>query len=293
MTKLMKSPASAVAQGLAAPSAAPRSTLITVAPNGAYKQRTDHPSLPLTAYALAQEAKRCLDAGAGMIHLHVRTTSGEHLLDATAYAEATTAIHRAVGQSLVVQVTTEAGKRYAPAAQMAVVRSLRPEAASFSIAELVPDAASEVEAAAFFDWVRREGILPQYVLYSPADLARYHDLKARGILPGERDTVLFVLGRYAVGQCSDPRDLLPFLTPLPEAGLHWSVCAFGPSESACVLTAAALGGHVRVGFENNLWLADGRLASDNAALVAQAHVGIRLAGRVAATADDVRGWKGN
>ena len=102
--------------------------------------------------------------------------------------------------------------------------------------------------------------------------------------------MLFVLGRYAAGQRSDPRDLLPFLNPLPDAGMHWSVCAFGPSESACVLTAAALGGHVRVGFENNLWLANGRLADDNAALVAQAHAGIKLTGRVAATAHEMRAW---
>lgn len=290
MTMLTANPGSAPQQAAAATPLTPQSTLITVAPNGAYKQRADHPALPITAYALAQEAKRCLDAGAGMIHLHVRTARGEHLLDAAAYAEATTAIRRAVGQALVVQVTTEAGKRYSPPAQMAVVRSLRPEAASFALAELVPDDASELEAAAFFDWVYREGILPQYVLYSPADVARYHDLKARGVLPGQRDTVLFVLGRYTVGQRSDPRDLLPFLSPLPDAGLHWSVCAFGPSECACVLTAAALGGHVRVGFENNLWLANGRLAQDNAALVAQAHAALRLIGQVAATATQVRAW---
>jgi 3-keto-5-aminohexanoate cleavage enzyme len=265
-------------------------TLITVAPNGAYKQRADHPALPLTAYALAQEAKQCLEAGAGMVHLHVRTAQGAHLLDAEAYADATRAIRRAVGQELVVQVTTEAAQRYAPPAQMAVVRALRPEAASFSIAELVPDAAAEAEAAPFFAWVHREGIMAQYILYSPAELARYRDLKRRGVLPGERDMVLFVLGRYAAGQCSDPRDLLPFLTPAPEAHTPWSVCAFGPSENACVLTAAALGGHARVGFENNLWLADGRLAPDNAALVAQVRAGLTLLGRQAATAQSVREW---
>lgn len=265
-------------------------TLLTVAPTGAYKQRTDHPALPITPYALGQEAKRSLEAGAGMIHLHVRTPQGQHLLDADAYALATAVIRRAVGSQLVVQATTEAGQRYTAPEQMAVVRALRPEAASFSIAELVPDAAAEAVAVPFFEWVHRERIMAQYILYSPADLARYRDLKQRGILPGERDMLLFVLGRYAPGQRSEPSDLLPFLTPLPEAHTPWSVCAFGPSENACAMAAMALGGHARVGFENNLWLTDGRLAPDNAALVAQAHASLRLMGRQAATAMQVREW---
>ena len=75
-----------------------------------------------------------------------------------------------------------------------------------------------------------------------------------------------------------PRDVLPFLAA-HDADCPWAVCAFGPRESACVLTAAGLGGHVRVGFENNLRLADGRLATSNAELVAQVTAGARLLGR--------------
>ncbi len=274
----------------AGPSLPAGTTLVTVAPNGAHKQLRDHPALPLTPYALAQEARRCLDAGAAMIHLHVRTSQGDHLLDAQAYAEATRAIRRAVGQSLVVQVTTEAAGRYAPAQQRAVVQALRPEAASFSIAELLPQGESESQGAAFFEWVRREGIMAQFILYSAAEWSRYLALKQRGVLPGGRDMVLFVLGRHAADRRSEPRELLPFLDPLPPPGLPWSVCAFGPSENACVLTAAALGGHARVGFENNLWLADGRLAPDNAALVSQVSAGLALMGRRPASAQEVRHW---
>ena len=68
----------------------------------------------------------------------------------------------------------------------------------------------------------------------------------------------------------------------------WSVCAFGATEHACVTAAAALGGHVRVGFENNLYLKDGRLAPDNAALVAQAADAARSLGRPLASAQDIR-----
>ena len=62
--------------------------------------------------------------------------------------------------------------------------------------------------------------------------------------------------------------MLPFLAA-HDADCPWALCAFGRREGACVLTAAGLGGHVRVGFENNLRLADGRLAASNAELVAQ------------------------
>ena len=66
------------------------------------------------------------------------------------------------------------------------------------------------------------------------------------------------------------------------------MCAFGRHENACAEYAAAKGGHVRVGFENNLWLPDGVMAADNAALVRLAAEAARAAGRRTATADEAR-----
>jgi 3-keto-5-aminohexanoate cleavage enzyme len=66
------------------------------------------------------------------------------------------------------------------------------------------------------------------------------------------------------------------------------VCAFGPREAACVTVAAGLGGHVRVGFENNLKLPDGRVAESNADLVAVISDAARLLGRPLADADGLR-----
>ena len=71
--------------------------------------------------------------------------------------------------------------------------------------------------------------------------------------------VLFVLGRYAAEQTSSPSDLLAFLNA-DDGAYPWAMCAFGRLEHACVMAAAASGGHVRVGFENNLYLPDGSLA---------------------------------
>ena len=87
--------------------------ILTVAPNGAYKQAGDHPAVPLTAHQLAAEAKTCLDAGAAMLHLHIRDASGRHSLDVEGYREALRVVHSAVGKQLVLQVTSEAAKVYA------------------------------------------------------------------------------------------------------------------------------------------------------------------------------------
>ncbi|HEX7124239.1 MAG TPA: 3-keto-5-aminohexanoate cleavage protein [Thermodesulfobacteriota bacterium] len=267
--------------------------IVAVAPNGASKTRADHPALPITAEEIATCARACRDAGAAMIHLHVRDREGRHTLDVDAYREATAAIRCAVGDGLVIQATTEAAGVYGPEAQMALVRALRPEAVSLAIREILPPGRDEREAAAFLAWLAAERIVPQYILYSTEDLTRFRELRRRGLIPGSRPFALFVLGRYTVGQESDPRTLLPFLASLDEAEeMVWAVCAFGRREAACVLAAAALGGHARVGFENNLLLADGRRAPDNAAVVAQLVDGLRVIGRPLADAAGARALLG-
>jgi uncharacterized protein (DUF849 family) len=261
--------------------------VVAVAPNGARKSQQDHPALPITPEEIAREAAACAEAGAAMLHLHVRDAQGRHSLDVEAYRAAIAAVRRAVGQRMILQATTEAVGVYAPAQQMAMVRELRPEAVSLALRELVPGADAQAEAAPFFEWLARTEILTQFILYSAEDLERLDALAAAGVLPDGRKSVLFVLGRYTPGQVSEPTDLLPFLAANGQ-GHSWSVCAFGAKEIACATTAAALGGHVRVGFENNFMLPDGTMAESNAALVAAAARGARALGRPLADADAAR-----
>lgn len=263
------------------------SLIVTVAPNGAYKQPAQHAALPITADTLADTAKTCLDAGAAMLHMHVRHPDGRHLLDAHAYQQATAAVRRAVGQELVVQITTEAAQVYQPPVQMAVVRQARPEAVSVGLRELLQPGVSERDLQDFFEWLVANEVMTQVILYDTADVAHWQRLRASGVIPAAKWFVLFVLGRYAAGQTSSPTDLLPFLAA--DDGAHpWAMCAFGAQENACAIAAAALGGHVRVGFENNLYLKDGSVAADNAALVRQVAQGAQALGQRLATADEVR-----
>ena len=255
--------------------------VVMVAPNGPHRTKADHADLPLTPGEIARDAERCCAAGATMLHLHVRDAAGGHSLDPSLYRAAIAAVRETVGERMVIQVTTESAGRYSALDQMTVVRQLHPEAVSLALSELIPDLAAAGDAAAFLHWLMRERIAPQYILYTPNDVARFHALHRRGVIPQRRPFALFVLGRYLRPSSAAelwPRDLLPYLKA-HDAACPWAVCAFGPSESACVLTAAGLGGHVRVGFENNLWLVDGRLAASNADLVEQVAAGARLLGR--------------
>ena len=245
---------------------------LAVAPNGARKTHADHARLPMTPDELAQCARECVDAGAAMIHLHVRRADGTHSLEVADYAPAIAAVRQAVGDALVLQLTTEAVGIYQPAQQIATIRALRPEAASVAVRELVPHPAALPAAAEFFGWMHREHVVAQYILYDAADVHRYAALRESGAIPAGRHWVLFVLGRYSAGQKSTPADLLPFLaawreTGLEGTGVEWAVCAFGKQEADCAATAVMLGGHARIGFENNMALPDGATAPDNAALL--------------------------
>ncbi|WFP62598.1 3-keto-5-aminohexanoate cleavage protein [Mesorhizobium sp. WSM4904] len=246
---------------------APREVVIAVAPNGGRRTKADHPAIPLTAAELARTAAECLEAGAGMIHVHIRRPDGRHLLDADAYRQAIAAIRAEVGERLIIQITTEALGIYGPAEQAAVLKAVRPEAASLAFREFAPDAASGPAFADLLDWMKEHGVLPQIILYDSSEAVRLAGMIKRGSVPWTDMPVLYVLGRYTVSQTSRPADLLPFLMPGAPQFSNWSVCAFGKLEAACVVAAALLGGHVRVGFENNFHLPDGRLAGGNAALV--------------------------
>ena len=262
------------------------------APNGARRGKDDHPALPITPAELADCAAAIADAGAAMMHLHVRDTNGGHSIAPDRYRPAVAAVRQAVGDRLVLQLTTEACGIYRPDEQMAMVRDLRPESVSLALRELCPDDAHEPAAATFFAELPGFGTRPQYILYSRDDVVRFQSLRARGIVPDEQPFVLLVLGRYSDSLTGDTAELDAMLDVLDPA-TEWMVCCFGRTEQSAVEIAAARGGHARVGFENNLELPDGREAPDNAALVQLAVAEAASAGRPLATAADVRAGTGS
>lgn len=261
--------------------------MIAVAPNGARKTQLDHPQLPISPKEIARTAAACRDAGACMLHLHVRDVNLRHSLDAGRYREAIRAIRQQAGEELIIQITTEAVGIYNREQQIQTVHEVRPEAVSLAIREISPAGVDENVSAEFFRFLQRERIAPQYILYDKEDILHFNQLLARGVVPDENVSVLLVLGRYAENQQSDSADLAPLLSFLPDVQ-HWSLCAFGASEEDCMLDAIKRGGHCRVGFENNLWLSDGALAPDNAALVKAVRAGALLLDRPVASVNEAR-----
>ncbi|HEV2504019.1 MAG TPA: 3-keto-5-aminohexanoate cleavage protein [Mesorhizobium sp.] len=265
---------------------------IMVASNGARRTKADHPNLPMTAEEIAANAAACFAAGAGAIHLHVRDADGRHVLDAGLYRQAIGLIEAMVPQ-MMIQVTTEAVGLYKPAEQMALVRDLKPDAISAAVREFVADAGAEAAAANFYEWCAERDTAVQHILYDVADVLRLADLIRRGIVPEAGLSVLYVLGRYSVGQESSASDLGPFLEAASSFPVQpdWMVCAFGRGETAALSAAMSAGGKVRVGFENSLWNADGSTAASNEERVAViAAIARRLdAGRKVAEGEVERG----
>lgn len=248
---------------------------ITVAPNGARRGKADHPGLPITAEEISAEAARCLQAGASEIHLHVRDSAGNHSLDPARYAEAIDAI-RATAPGMKIQITTEAAGQYAPAEQLRAIRSVVPEAASVAVREV--SQAPEI-AEKLYGFAAEAGIEIQHILYDANDLALLRRLLRAGIVPAAMRSVLLVMGRYAPPVDARPLDLAPFVAALGHDFPDWAVCAFGRDEHRIACAAAAMGGHVRVGFENNLLRPDGTTAASNAENVAAIADAARAIGR--------------
>lgn len=243
--------------------------MIMCAPNGARRTKDDHEAVPISIEETIETCISAVAAGANALHLHVRDENGNHVLDAGRYKELLQGLQERVPH-IPCQITTEAVGIYSPQEQADVVVAVMPEAVSVSIAEMSQD--TDV-AKRFYAFAAEADIAVQHILYSPQDLLDLAGLQADGIVPNGYGSHLFVLGRYSEGQQSSPRDLLDFLEVKLEGRrladtAPFMVCAFGQGETACLAAAMTLGGHARVGFENSMWHANGRVARDNAERVA-------------------------
>ncbi len=269
-----------------------RAVGIMVAPNGARLTTKDHPVLPVTIEKTVDAVAQCKSAGAGAVHLHVRDNEAQHLLDVDTYREAMAAVRDRLGDDFPIQITTESVGKYTPEQQIALVKELKPEYISAAFAEFIPDSIYQSMASDFYRWSVDEGVAVQHILYSPEDLARFIDLQESTVVPDQHRSLLFVLGRYTEGQQSNPEDLDPFLEELEKRGVAghytWMICAFGQNETSCLVYAAARGGHVRVGFENNRLHPDGRVAISNAERIEEVRDSLKLAGNGLAVETEIR-----
>ena len=234
-----------------------------VAPNGARKVKKDHPEVPLTIKETVEVAKNCFEAGAKAIHLHVRNDKGEHVLDAGLYKEALKELEFQV-PNMHIQVTTEAVGKYSPDDMRKLAYDVTPPGASIGTSELIPSRKPTTEDIKLYKYLTESGTKIQHILYNPDDIDLLTDLLKKSEIPADGVWCLFVIGHYT-GKISFPEKIPEFIKKMKANNVNfdWSICAFAKEEMSCLKKAVSLGGKIRVGFENSLFMPDGEIAPDN------------------------------
>lgn len=244
--------------------------IIMAAPNGARKIKTDHPNLPITITETVDVACRCFDAGASILHAHIRDDKGQHSLDSYRYGELLNQMAKTV-PDMLVQITTESAGIFTPKQQATCLLEVQPPFASVGVREMTGngDEKSLAFAADIYARVNAQGTSIQHIVYSPDDLDFLIALKQQRIIPDGKLHALLVLGRYNPGFVSDSAELDGFFGKNLNTLDSWMLCAFGASEYDSITKAIEHGGHGRIGFENNMYLRDGSLASCTSDLIRQ------------------------
>ena len=236
---------------------------LMVAPNGARKVKKDHPAIPLTTSEIVEVAKSCNKAGAEAMHFHVRDKKGQHVLDSGLYKETLNELEHQV-PAMHIQITTEAVGKYSAADMRKVAYDVSPPGISIGTAELISSRKPEIEDIKLYKYLTEAGTRIQHILYQPEDIDLLINLLNKAEIQINDSWCLFVIGHYS-GRISYPENILPFIKKMEESkiSLDWSICAFGKEEINCLHRAVNLGGKLRVGFENSLFMPDGEIAPDN------------------------------
>ena len=259
--------------------------IITVAPVGGEVMPDQTPYLPVTPAQLGATARAIREAGASIVHVHCRNDDGTNTHDVERFRAAYEAIRAA--SDLIVQFSTGGAIGMTPEERAAPLQ-LRPEMATLSCGSVnFGDDIFENSfpimrgIAAALD---RYGVTPELEIFDLGHLANAKRLAAEGTirLPAHVDFVLGVPGALE----ASVENLVDCVRTLP-AGCTWSVAGIGRQQLALAAVAIAMGGHVRVGLEDNLYYSRGRLARNEELVARVARVAEEL-GRPIATPDEAR-----
>jgi 3-keto-5-aminohexanoate cleavage enzyme len=271
--------------------------LLTCAISGAVANRDQCPAIPYTPAEYAAEARRAVDEGASMIHIHARTPDGAPSYEVEDFRAITEAITAAV--DVVVNFST--GAIGVPVAKrIAYLRELRPDVAALNMGSMNYAKYSRSRRDFVFSMVfanpfeeivellaamNELGIKPEHECFDLGHVGSLEPLVHKGVLhpPLHVSCVMGVLG----GVPPTPRNLAAMVDNVPD-GSHWGLIGISREQWTLVAAALALGGSVRVGLEDNFYLPDGEMARSNGDLVARARRMAEDAGRRVATVNEAR-----
>lgn len=277
---------SALADGK--PAFPPQALIVSAATTGSWPTKAQNPNVPTTPEEIAQAAIECGQAGAAIVHIHVRDDEERVTCDPERYARVRELVE-AAGSDVIINMSTGGGAGTSTDAERLAPIDLAPEVASYDCGSVNFGERVFVNSPSFLRELavrmRAQGVKPEIECFEPGHVWNALRLIDDGLLepPFWFQFVLGVRG----GSPPEVKQLLHMVEMLP-AGAHWSVCGIGRAQLPLGLAAMAMGGHVRTGLEDNIWYHKGELAQSNAQLVARV---VRIAqelGRPIATPGQVR-----
>ena len=261
--------------------------IITVAGVGAETTKEAQPALPVTAAEIGADAARCREAGASMYHLHVRDAAGSPTQAREVFAAAIEAIRERT--DIIVQTSTggamgmSADERLQPLDLDPEMASLTTGTTNFGDDVFFNDTALMTE---FYTRMQKKGVRPEFEIFEAGQMDNALRLVKQLGPAGPLLHWDFVLG--VPGSMSGESRNLVFLVDRVPPGSTWTTTGIGRWHMPITMTALALGGNVRLGFEDNIFLHKGVKAKENAELVGRV---ARLAqewDRACATPDEAR-----
>lgn len=245
-------------------------TLITVAPTGAESSPDAAPGLPVTTEGLVATGVACQQAGAALIHVHVRDDSGQPTLDLARVTEAVHALREAT--DLVVQVSTGGSVHDPLDARLAVLDS-DPDSCSLSCGTVNFGDDVFMNPWPFmvelYQQTQQRGIVPEFEIFDLGHVTAMRRLLDKFGAPAggavHADLVMGVPG----GMPATVQAIVAAVAALPPEAT-WSATGVGRTSVPVMLGALAAGGHLRVGMEDTLTFAPGRAVQSNAELVQRA-----------------------
>lgn len=260
--------------------------IITAALTGAEVTRDQQPALPITPDEIAEAAYECYKAGASIVHIHARENDGTPTQSYEVYKEIKEKIEAKC--NVIFQPSTGGATWHTPEQRLQPVE-LSPEMATLSAGtcnfgdEVFMNSEEYMEK--FAKRMQELGVKPEIEVFERGMIENAKRLVKKGLVDGNLHFD-FVLG--IPGACpGTPEDLMFMVNKIPE-GSTWTVAGIGRTETPLAAMGIVMGGHVRVGFEDNVYYSKGRKATSNAELVERiARIANEL-GREVATPDEAR-----
>lgn len=281
-------------------------TILTCAVTGGADTLRRYPQLPVTPQQIASASIDAAKAGAAIVHIHVRDPeTGKQSMDLDLYREVVDRV-RESGTDVVINLTTGPGGRFVPsleatngyepgsnvrppAERVRHIVKLRPEICSLDMGSLnfgngaLINTQAQIEQIAAA--IKGAGVKPELEIFEPGHLELARKMLADGMVPKD-SFIQFAMG-VRWGAPATGQMLSYFLAAMP-AGMQWSAFGVGLHEFPMVAQSFLMGGHVRVGLEDNFYLAKGEEAQSNAQLVDKAAKIIDILGGTLASPQEAR-----